>query len=152
MVTAISSSRCLSCLGAARRHLSPKHRELALQVLRLCGSIQLLLLVFWIQDWWIQFPFEIFFRLILVSCDLMICVQSCGMFCVCLCRVCLEFRRFLLLLVMRFVVMRFVCTVKYFRGGEILFFRSSGERLLASIWWHWKPCVDLWTVFSTGRF
>lgn len=46
MVTAISSSRCLSCLGAARRHLSPKHRELALQVLRLCGSIQLLLLLF----------------------------------------------------------------------------------------------------------
>ncbi len=83
MVTAISSSRCLSCLGAARRHLSPKRRELALQVLRLCGSIQLLLLLFWIQDWWIQFPFEIFFRLILVSCDLMICVQSCGMFCVC---------------------------------------------------------------------
>jgi hypothetical protein len=106
MVTAISSSRCLSCLGAARRHLSPKHRELALQILRLCGSIQLLLLLFWIQDWWIQFPFEISFRLILLSCDLMICVQSCGMFCVCLCRVYLEFRMFLLLL-----VMRFVCTV-----------------------------------------
>lgn len=111
MVTAISSSRCLSCLGAAWRHLSPKHRKLALQVLRLCGSIQLLLLLFLDSGWWIQFPFEIFFRLILVSCDLMICVQSCGMFCVCLCRVCLEFRRFLLLLVMRFVVMRFVCTV-----------------------------------------